>query len=190
MEEASPSHALENWIMSVSEAMLAIHLGNNEERSCCLFLNSYIFFVIFIFLRWIKTNQANQRWRMEKCDNDRVFSFIAEVSEIFLKQLSISKSQHLFQLMVLFSTSSASACPFSTSYILSLSVFFKWLYASIVLILTGKIGLLSIGLLSVSLCRNRSSANSRVWLYFLFVYVCRTICLCLYMFAGLRKGAD
>lgn len=59
------------------------------------------FLVTFIFLRWIKTNQANQRWRMEKCDNDRVFSFIAEVSEIFLKQLSISISQHLFQLMVL-----------------------------------------------------------------------------------------
>lgn len=99
--EASLSHALENWIMGVSEAMLAICLGTNEERSWCLFLNSYIFFAIFIFLRWIKTNQANQRWRMEKCDNDQVFSFRAEVSEIFLKQLSISKSQHLFQLIVL-----------------------------------------------------------------------------------------
>lgn len=70
--EASLSHALENGIMGVSEAMLAIRLGTNEERSWCLFLYSYIFFAIFIFLRWIKTNQANQRWRMEKCDNDQV----------------------------------------------------------------------------------------------------------------------
>lgn len=50
------------------------------------------------------------------------------------------------------------------------------------LILMGKTGLLSIGLLSVSLFRNTSSANSRVWLCFLlcmfaglFVYAC--ICL-------------
>lgn len=128
---------------------------------------------------------------MEKCANDQVFSFIAEVSEILLKQLSISKSQHLFQLMVLsiFHIICFCLAIFHIVYTVSVCIF-KLLYASIVLILMGKIGLLSAGFLSVSLFRNMSSANSRVWLCFLFVYVCRTICLCLCMFAGLRKRGE
>lgn len=113
-------------------------------------------------------NQSNQRLRTEKCDSDQVFSFIAEVPEIFLKQLFISKSQHLSQLVVLFSTAFISASP---SHILSPCVFFKLLCALVVLVLMSKIGLLSFGLPSVSFFRNTSSVNGRVWLYFLFVCV-------------------
>lgn len=54
----------------------------------------------------------------------------------------------------------------------------------------GKVVLLSVGLHSVSLFRNRFSATSREWMYFLFVYACRTICLCLYMFARQRKRGE
>lgn len=56
----------------VSEAMLTIHLGNNEEHSFCILLSSNIFFVVFIFLGRIKTSQANQRSKMEKYDNNQL----------------------------------------------------------------------------------------------------------------------
>lgn len=83
---------------------------------------------------------------MEKYDDDQVFSFIAEVPEIFQKQLCISKRQHLSHFVVLFSTAFISACPSCT---LSSCVFFKLLCAPVVLTLMGKIGSLSFELPSV-----------------------------------------
>lgn len=115
------SHALENSIIGLSGAMWTI-LWAIVMR--VLWASSWTVEFFWSFgLSQMK--QANQRWKMEKCHNDQVFSFIAQVPEIFLKQLCICKSQHLSHFVVLFSVAFISSCPSCT---LSPCVFFKLLH--------------------------------------------------------------
>lgn len=129
-------------------------------------------------------NQANQRWRMEKCVHDQVLSFIAEVPESFLKQFCISNSQHLSQLVVLFSAAFISACP---SCILSLCVFLKLLRASVVLILMGKIGLLSWITKCLIFQEHNFSELQGMAVFLSCLCLQNSLFIFMYMIAGLRE---